>query len=162
MFLLYYHPTLTLNLLQRPVPRVVEARPTPESTFISDAQSRLSQSNPAPTTLRQGELAQRLLTMQREKNKAIEATKIAVLEAKYNAEMKKAEETARKKLEMEKRKAEIAEEKARQAAERREKKRYDQELTRKARLETKRIIAETKKELAEEKKKKRKEAEATK
>jgi hypothetical protein len=92
--------------------------------------------------------------MQQEKNKAIEDRKIDVLEAKYTAEVKRAEANAKRKLEQEKRKAEIAEEKARLAAEKRENKRYEAELNRKARIETRKIIAETKKELAKEKRKK--------
>jgi membrane protein involved in colicin uptake len=140
--------------LQRPEPRVVAARPIPESNFISSVQARMSAPETSSSTPRQGELAQKLLAMQQEKNRAIEDRKIAVLEAKYTAEVKRAEENAKRKLEQEKRKAELAEEKARVAAQNREKKRYDAELNRKARMETRKIISEAKKELAEEKKKK--------
>jgi hypothetical protein len=92
--------------------------------------------------------------MQQQKNKALEDKKIAVLEAKYIAQLKKAEETAKIKLEQDKKKAEEAQENAKLAAEKREKKRYDAELAKKARIETRNIIAETKKEIAEERRKK--------
>jgi hypothetical protein len=91
--------------------------------------------------------------MQQEKAKANEDRKIAILEAKYAAEVKKAEEAAEKKLEQEKRKAEQVHAKAREAAEKREKRRQDAELTKKAREETRKFTAEVRKELAEKKKK---------
>ena len=107
------------------MPRVVEARPVPQSAFISAAQSSMSPTEAQPNMLRQGALAQKLIAMKREKNKAIEEQKLAVLEARYAAQVKKAEETARKKLELEKQKAEMAQLRAREAAEKREKKRYE-------------------------------------
>jgi hypothetical protein len=71
----------------------MEARPTPESTFISTARESLvtlgTSSNAEYSTTRQGELAKRLLAMQREKNKAMEDGKIAILEAKYTARTKR-------------------------------------------------------------------------
>jgi hypothetical protein len=137
-----------------PQPRVVEARPVPESSFINFVQARMTAPEIGLSTMRQGELAQKLLAMQQEKNKAIEDMKIVVLEAKYTTEVQRAEANAKRKLEQETRKAEIAEEKARLAAQKREKKRYEAELTRKAMIETRKIIAETKKELVEEKRKK--------
>jgi Pyruvate/2-oxoacid:ferredoxin oxidoreductase gamma subunit len=100
-------------LLQRPVPRVIEARPIPTSTFISDAQARMTAPDPRANTVMQGTLAQKFLAMQKEKNKAIEDQKIAVLEAKYAAQVKKAEEQAHNKLELEKKKTELAQERAR-------------------------------------------------
>jgi hypothetical protein len=61
----------------------------------------------------QGTLAQKFLAMQKEKNKAIEDQKIDVLEAKYAAQVKKAEEQAHNKLELKKKKTELAQERAR-------------------------------------------------
>jgi membrane protein involved in colicin uptake len=133
---------------------VVEARPVPESSFINFVKARMTSPEIGLSTMRQGELAQKLLAMQQEKNKAIEDMKIVVLEAKYTTEVQRAQANAKRKLEQETRKAEIAEEKARLAAQKREKKRYEAELTRKAMIETRKIIAETKKELVEEKRKK--------
>ncbi|KAM0885663.1 hypothetical protein ACQ4PT_030184 [Festuca glaucescens] len=151
-------PDLVVNQLihQRPVHMNIEVRPTPNSSFISAAQNLLNQSaptQPTSTTIRQGELAQRLLQMQQEKTKANEDKKLAILEAKYAADVKKAEEAAKKKLEQEKRKAEQAQAKAREAAEKREKRRQDAELTKKAREETRKFIAEVRKESAEKKRK---------
>lgn len=85
--------------MQRPKPRVVESRPIPESSFISAAQSRTSAPDPRPNTIMQGALAQKLLAMQKEKNKAIEDQKIAMLEGKYSAQVKKAGDNSLKKLE---------------------------------------------------------------
>jgi hypothetical protein len=104
---------------------VVEAMPIPASTFITDAARNLTQPESSSTTIRQGALAQKLLAMQIEKNKILEDKKIAVLEARYIAELKRAEENAKKKIEQDKRKAEIAEERARGAAARRGKRKYD-------------------------------------
>jgi hypothetical protein len=73
-----------------PQPRVVEARPVPESTFINSVQARMTTPEIGPSTMRQGELAQKLLAMQQQKNKAIEDRKIVVLEAKYTTEVQRA------------------------------------------------------------------------
>ena len=137
---------------QRPVPRVVESRPIPSSTFITNAAEQVTEPTNMPNTLRQGALALKLLQMQKDKNKAIEDKKIDVLEAKYAAEVKKAEENAKRKLEQENLKAEAAQEKERQAAERREKRRHEAELNKQARAETKQWVAEVKKSLSEKKK----------
>uniref|UniRef100_A0ACD5V6R4 Uncharacterized protein n=1 Tax=Avena sativa TaxID=4498 RepID=A0ACD5V6R4_AVESA len=98
------------------VQRQLDTRPIPFSTFITDAQSQLSQTSAteaSSTTLRQ--------------------------------EMKKAEEKARKKLEQEKIKAQHAEAKAMEDVEKKEKRRQEAELKKKARVETKRIISEVRK-----------------
>jgi hypothetical protein len=47
--------------------------------------------------------------MQQEKNRVNEETRLALAEEKFQADMKKAEEKARKKLEQEKIKAQLAE-----------------------------------------------------
>jgi hypothetical protein len=59
----------------------------------------MSAPDTSSSTLRQGDLAQKLLAIQQEKNRAIEDMKIAVLEAKYTAEVKRVEENAKRKLE---------------------------------------------------------------
>jgi membrane protein involved in colicin uptake len=121
----------------------MEARHVSDSSFLTAAQELLNTtSQPSTSTIRQGELAQRLLQMQQEKNKANEDRKIAILEAKYEAEVKKAEEQAKKRLEQQKFKAEQAQARARDAAEKKEKRRYEAELKRKAKEETRKFIAE--------------------
>jgi membrane protein involved in colicin uptake len=107
----------------------MEARPVPDSSFLTAAQELLNTtSQPSTSTIRQGELAQRLLLMQQEKIKANEERKIAILEAKYEAEVKKAEEQAKKRLEQQKLKAEQAQARARDAAEKK-RKREDMRLS---------------------------------
>jgi hypothetical protein len=86
--------------------------------------------------------------MQQEKKRVNEETRLALAEAKFQADMKKAEEKARKKLEQEKIKAQLAEAKAMQDAEKREKRRQEAEINKKARAETNIIIAEVRKEVA--------------
>jgi colicin import membrane protein len=141
---------------KRPFVRNMEARPTPESTFISTARENLvtpgTSSQAESSTIRQGELAKRLLAMQQEKNKAMEDMKIAILEAKYTSRIKKAEEAAAKRLEQEQRKAEQAAARAAEIAQKKEEKRQDAENKKKAKAETRRIIAKVRKELADKKK----------
>lgn len=136
---------------ERTVPRQSTTGPIPDSTFLADARASLNQPQ-VRTTLSQGELARQLQAMQAKKNKDLEDRKIAILEAKYTASLKRAEENAQKKAEQEQRKQEQAEARSREAAVRREKKRAEAELNRKARAETRKIVAEVKKELAEKKK----------
>jgi membrane protein involved in colicin uptake len=144
---------LVIFLFQRPPQRSSEARPVPDSTFLTTAQMELNPtSQPSSSTIRQGDLAQKLLQMQQEKNKANEDRKIALLEAKYAADLKKAEEASKKRLEKEKKKAEQAQLKAIEAAEKREKKRQEAELKKKAKAETKKIIAEVRHEISEKRK----------
>jgi hypothetical protein len=135
---------------QRPFVRNMKARPTPESTFISTARENLvnpgTSSNAESSTIRQGELAKRLLAMQQEKNNAMEDKNIAILEAKYIARMKKAEEAAAKRLEQEQRKAEQAATRAAEIAQKKEERRQDAENKKKAKAETRRIIAKVRKE----------------
>jgi hypothetical protein len=69
------------------------------TTQESTTQARMSAPDTSSSTLRQGDLAQKLLAIQQEKNRAIEDMKIAVLEAKYTAEVKRVEENAKRKLE---------------------------------------------------------------
>ena len=88
-------------LLQVPFVRNMEPQPTPESSFIADVRNNMTNQGPSSSSagsniIRQGELAQRLQAMQAEKNKAAEDRKIAILEAKYAAKIKKAEEAADK------------------------------------------------------------------
>jgi hypothetical protein len=116
---------------QRPFVRNMEARPTPESTFISTTRENLvnlgTSCNAESSTIRHGELAKRLLAMQQEKNKAMEDKKIAILEAKYTARIKKAEEAAAKRLKQEQRKAEQAAARAAKIAQKKEEMRQDVE-----------------------------------
>jgi hypothetical protein len=56
----------------------------------------MSAPDTSSSTLRQGDLARKLLAIQQEKNRAIEDRKIAVLEAKYTTEVKRVEENAKK------------------------------------------------------------------
>jgi membrane protein involved in colicin uptake len=156
-----YQPLLHLSTLaafyvpasqQRTMERQMETRPTPDSTFIIDAQSQIP-SQSSSTTIRQGDLAQKLLQMQREKDRANEERKLAILEAKYQEDVKKAEEKTRKKKEQEELKAQLAEEKAMRVAEKREKRKQEAELNKKVREETRKIISEVRKEVTEKKKK---------
>jgi hypothetical protein len=140
-------------LMQIPMPRVIEARLIPTSTFISDAQARMTAPDPRANSVMQGTLAKKLIAMEKEKNKAIKDQKIAVLEAKYAAQVKKAEEQARKKLNLEKKKTQQAQEIARDATVRKEQRRYEAELNRKSRIEPKKIIAVIKRKIAEKRKK---------
>ncbi|KAM0913678.1 hypothetical protein ACQ4PT_012023 [Festuca glaucescens] len=138
---------------QRPPVRNVEAMPTPESTFIAAAHTMATQGQTSSsTTLRQGELAQKLLAMQQQKNKAMEDRKLAILEAKYEAQVKKIEEAAKRRAEQEKRKAELAQARAAEVAAKREKKKQDAEINKLAKARTKEIIADVKRELAEKRK----------
>ena len=81
--------------MQIPVLRNREAVPIPHSSFTTAAQNMLNQPEPSSSTIRQGQLAQQLLAMQQEKNRALEEKKTAILEAKYAANLKKAEDAAR-------------------------------------------------------------------
>jgi hypothetical protein len=51
---------------------VVAAIPIPEFNFISYVQARMSAPETSSSTLMQGELAQKLLAIQQEKNRAID------------------------------------------------------------------------------------------
>jgi hypothetical protein len=142
--------------MQRPFVRNMEQVAIPESTFISAARDDLvngtsSSGQASSSTIRQGELASRLLALQAEKNRAMEERKIDILEAQYTARIKKAEEAAVKRAEQEKRKAELAAARALQVAEAKEKKRQEAELNKKAKAESRRIILEVRKEVAEKK-----------
>lgn len=66
--------------------------------------------------LRQGEMAQKLLALQRDKTKAIEDKNLAILEAKLEAQLKKAEDAAQKRIEKEHEKAVKAQAKAAEIA----------------------------------------------
>jgi hypothetical protein len=86
----------------------MELIPTPESTFISSAREELGQP-PTPTnSIRQDELANRLIAMQQQHNKFMEEKKLEILEAKLANKLKKAEDAATKRIEQEKKKAEEA------------------------------------------------------
>jgi hypothetical protein len=76
----------------------MEPSATPTSTFITAAQATLIQVQASSSTIRQGELAQKLQAMQNEKDKAVEERKLAILEAKYQAEVQKAQAAAQKRL----------------------------------------------------------------
>jgi hypothetical protein len=113
--------------MQRPFVRNMEHMPISESTFISAARDDLVQPNgsgnegqASSSTIRQGELARRLLALQAEKNKAMEDRKTAILEAQYEARIRKAEEAALKRIEQEKRKAELAAARAAEVAQKKE------------------------------------------
>jgi hypothetical protein len=85
------------SILQRPFVRNMEPSATPTSTFIT-AQATVIQVQALSSTIRQGELAQKLQAMQNEKDKAVEERKLAILEAKYQAEVQKAQAAAQKRL----------------------------------------------------------------
>jgi hypothetical protein len=125
----------------------MEAQPTPESSFIAHVRNNMPNIGPSSSSggsniLRQGELAQKLQAMQAEKNKAAEDRKLAILEAKYAARMKKSEEAAAKRIEQEKKKTEQAAARAKEIAEKKEMKKMEAEINKKAKAETRRIIAE--------------------
>ncbi|KAM0832338.1 hypothetical protein ACQ4PT_064967 [Festuca glaucescens] len=148
-----YENTFVDNLTQeRPFVRNMDPSPTPTSTFITAAQATLNQVQASSSTIKQGELAQKLKAMHNEKDKAVEERKLAILEAKYQAEVKKAEAVAKKRFELEKKKAEQAEARASIAAAKKEKRKYDAEINKLAKTETRRIIAEVKKSCADKKK----------
>ncbi|KAM0845257.1 hypothetical protein ACQ4PT_056501 [Festuca glaucescens] len=148
-----YENTFVDNLTQdRPFVRNMDPSPTPTFTFIIAAQATLNQVQASSSTIIQGELAQKLQAMQNEKDKAVEERKLAILEAKYQAEVKKAEAVAKKRFELEKKKAEQAEARASIAAAKKEKRKYDAEINKPAKAETRRIIAEVKKSYADKKK----------
>ncbi|KAM0841635.1 hypothetical protein ACQ4PT_058897 [Festuca glaucescens] len=148
-----YENTFVDNLTQeRPFVSNMDPSPTPTSTFISAAQATLNQVQASSSTIRQGKLAQKLQAMQNEKDKAVEERKLAILEAKYQVEVKKAEAVAKKRFEMEKKKTEQAEARASIAVAKKEKRKYDAEINKLAKTETRRIIAEVKKSCADKKK----------
>ncbi|KAM0920132.1 hypothetical protein ACQ4PT_007773 [Festuca glaucescens] len=96
--------TVMSDKQKRPFVKNMDPTPTPTSTFITAAQAMVNQVQASSSTIRQGELAQKLLAMQNEKDKAVEERKLAILEAKYHAEVKKAEATAKKDLSWKRRK----------------------------------------------------------
>ncbi|KAM0822616.1 hypothetical protein ACQ4PT_071390 [Festuca glaucescens] len=94
----------------------------------------------------------KLLALQQEKNKAQEDRKLAILEAKYEAQLRKQEEAIVRKIEKEKKKAELAQARALEADAKREERKAQAEFTKRAKDETKKLIAQTKKEIAEKRK----------
>jgi hypothetical protein len=103
--------------------------PTPPSTFIDVAESMVNEGQSTSNTLRQGELAYRLLAMQHEKNKTMEDREISILEVKYQAEVKNVEEAAKKRLEVENKKAKQAQAREDELAAKKEKRKYDTEIS---------------------------------
>ena len=124
--------------------------PLPESSFITAAQRLIQDSGPS-STLRQGDLAQKLEALKQAKAQEFEE-RTAILEARYEAMQKIAEGNAKKKKEQEEKKAQLAEARKKEAEEKREKRKYDQELTKQAREETRKFVAEVNKALAAKKK----------
>ena len=89
-----------------PTPRVVQQRPLPSSGFLSAAQVMLNQTNASQgsqassSTIRPGELAQKLEAMKNQKDRELEERKQAILASRREEELKKAEDIARKKHEV--------------------------------------------------------------
>ena len=96
--------------MQRPVQRVTQARPVPESTFISAVQVLMNQSQPSSSinTIQQGELAKKLLALKKQRDKEVEDKKQALLAARREEQQKKAEGIARKRHEQAEKKAAVA------------------------------------------------------
>ena len=90
--------------------------PLPESSFITAAQRLIQESGPS-STLRQGDLAQKLEALKQARAHEFEPKIIAVLEARYEAMQKIAEENAKKKKEQEEKKAQLAEARKKEAEE---------------------------------------------
>ncbi|SPT19112.1 unnamed protein product [Triticum aestivum] len=137
-------------LQQRPLPRVLRHTPIPESTFLTNAQAMLNQAQTSTNTIRQGELAKKMLAMKQQRKKELQDRKQAILEARIEAELKKAEEAARRRHEKAEKKA-IEAEKKREAA---TQKKETMAILRQARAETRQIIVETQRELSAERKEK--------
>ena len=94
---------------------MLQHTPIPESTFLTNAQAMLNQAQTSTNTIRQGELAKKMLTMKQQREKELEDRKQAILGARIEAELKKAEEAARRRHEKAEKKA-IEAEKKREAA----------------------------------------------
>jgi hypothetical protein len=76
--------------------------PVPSSNFISAAQRLLSQTGQqGHSTIRQGEMAHRLDQMKQSRAHDLEIRRTKILEAKYEAQLKRQDEADKRKLEME-------------------------------------------------------------
>ncbi|KAI4965383.1 hypothetical protein ZWY2020_054687 [Hordeum vulgare] len=111
-----YEDLMVDNMIaQMPIPRVVEQRPLPSSSFLNAAQVVLNQSldgqgsQASSNTIRPGELAQKLEAMKNQRDRELEEGKQAILASRRQEELRRAEEVARKKHEVACKKAELAE-----------------------------------------------------
>ncbi|KAM0880437.1 hypothetical protein ACQ4PT_033578 [Festuca glaucescens] len=84
----------------RQPPRVRTPMPLPESAFISAAQRLASQPGPSSSTIRQGKLAQKLEAMKQARSHDLENRRTVILEARYEAQLRRAEEAEMRKLEI--------------------------------------------------------------
>lgn len=80
----------------------------------------LNQPHPSTSTIRQGDLAKKMLAMKQQREKELEEKKQAVLGARIEAELKKAEEAARRRHDQAEKKAREAEKKRQASTEKRE------------------------------------------
>jgi hypothetical protein len=96
--------------------------PLPTSAFLSAAQRLANEqgsSNSSTGTIRQGELAQQLEAMKNARAHDLEERRTVILEARYEAQIKRAEEAEIRKLQIQQRKALEAEQKRIAAEEKR-------------------------------------------
>ncbi|KAM0880438.1 hypothetical protein ACQ4PT_033578 [Festuca glaucescens] len=96
----YGHAILQQLMQQRQPPRVRTPMPLPESAFISAAQRLASQPGPSSSTIRQGKLAQKLEAMKQARSHDLENRRTVILEARYEAQLRRAEEAEMRKLEI--------------------------------------------------------------
>ena len=129
-----------------PTARVVEQRPVHASAFLTAAQVLLNQSNgsqgsqASSSTIRPGELAQKLEAMKNQKDREVEERKKAILASRREEELKRAEEIAKRKHEVAQRKAELAERRRLSALERAAKKKEEAELNKTVQAETRKLL----------------------
>ncbi|KAI5016615.1 hypothetical protein ZWY2020_006466 [Hordeum vulgare] len=154
-----YEDLMIDNMIaQMPIPRVVEQRPLPSSSFLNATQLVLNQSldgqgsQASSSTIRPGELAQKLEAMKNQRDRELDERKQAILASRREEELMRAEEVARKKHEVAQKKAELAERRRLVAAQTTAKKKEEEEINKKAQAETREIIQDTMKTLAAEKK----------
>jgi hypothetical protein len=57
--------------MQIPMPRVIEARLIPTTTFISDAQARMTAPDPRANSVMQGTLAKKLIAMEKRRTRPL-------------------------------------------------------------------------------------------
>ena len=87
-----------------PTPRVVQQRPLPYSGFLTAAQVMLNQSNASQgsqassSTIRPGELAQKLEAMKNQKDRELEERKQAILASRREEELKKSLRHSKKEI----------------------------------------------------------------
>ncbi|KAE8771494.1 hypothetical protein D1007_56630 [Hordeum vulgare] len=92
----YEDPMVDKMIAQMPIPRVVEQRPLPSSSFLNAAQVVLNQSldgqgsQASSNTIRPGELAQKLEAMKNQRDRELEERKQAILASRRQEELRRA------------------------------------------------------------------------